>query len=137
MSLNQENEASRVGGLVDELKKCEGEMTFCSPAKSIALVRDAGTPIISDPGSILVKACIANRMPLKRESQCRHSGNYDSRSECCSLRAHLQWLLHHALQVLRFHQAIGEGTSAIVSVTVGSDSQSEGDCLHLVHHRPI
>lgn len=32
--------------------------------KSVALTSDAGTPVIADPGSSLVQACISNRLIL-------------------------------------------------------------------------
>ncbi len=44
------NEKSSVGGIVSDLKN----------GKNIALISDAGMPGISDPGTILVRECIAN-----------------------------------------------------------------------------
>lgn len=49
LSLHEHNEASRVPGLVEQL----------SAGASIALISDAGTPLLSDPGSRLVAATIA------------------------------------------------------------------------------
>jgi 16S rRNA (cytidine1402-2'-O)-methyltransferase len=48
-SLHQHNERSRIPGLIRRLK--EGQ--------SIALVSDAGTPVVSDPGALLVAAAHA------------------------------------------------------------------------------
>ena len=48
ISYHQHNESFKVQDLVDKLKAGE----------NIALVTDAGTPGISDPGSIIVKRCI-------------------------------------------------------------------------------
>src|SRR5579862_5026041 len=45
LSLHAHNEEARVGPLIERLQRGE----------SIALISDAGTPLISDPGSILVK----------------------------------------------------------------------------------
>lgn len=42
------NEKSSVGKIIDDLKS----------GKNIALISDAGTPAISDPGNILIKECI-------------------------------------------------------------------------------
>jgi len=47
ISLHDHNEAARSGYLVDKIKQ----------GASIALVSDAGTPLISDPGYVFVKAC--------------------------------------------------------------------------------
>lgn len=44
------NEKSSVGGIISDLKN----------GKNIALISDAGMPGISDPGTILVRECIAN-----------------------------------------------------------------------------
>lgn len=46
LSLHEHNEASRVPGLIDQL----------AAGDSIALISDAGTPLLSDPGSRLVAA---------------------------------------------------------------------------------
>lgn len=46
MSLHEHNEHSRVGHVLDEL----------SSGQHIALISDAGTPLISDPGYLLVRA---------------------------------------------------------------------------------
>lgn len=46
VSLHEHNEASRVPGLIGALRE----------GKSIALISDAGTPLLSDPGSRLVSA---------------------------------------------------------------------------------
>jgi 16S rRNA (cytidine1402-2'-O)-methyltransferase len=48
------NEHSRTEGLLDQLRA----------GKSIALVSDAGTPLISDPGYLLVKAARAEGFPV-------------------------------------------------------------------------
>ena len=48
ISYHQHNESFKVQDLIDKLKAGE----------SIALVTDAGTPGISDPGSVIVKRCI-------------------------------------------------------------------------------
>ncbi|KAK8824881.1 hypothetical protein WA538_005547 [Blastocystis sp. DL] len=53
-SLNQENERSKVPAVLSYLKE----------GKSVALVSDAGTPVVSDPGSILVKSCIDHAIPV-------------------------------------------------------------------------
>lgn len=50
ISYHRHNEEIKVDGLIDKLK--EGE--------NIALVSDAGTPVISDPGEIIVKEAIKN-----------------------------------------------------------------------------
>jgi len=43
-----------------ESRKIDYIMTELKDRKSVALVSDAGTPCISDPGSILVNACLEN-----------------------------------------------------------------------------
>src|SRR4051794_30411668 len=47
-SLHEHNEAQKTGSLIARLERGE----------NIALVSDAGTPTISDPGSFLIKAAI-------------------------------------------------------------------------------
>jgi len=49
LALHEHNEGKKVGQLIDKL----------SDGKSIALISDAGTPLISDPGYQLVKAALA------------------------------------------------------------------------------
>jgi 16S rRNA (cytidine1402-2'-O)-methyltransferase len=50
-SLHEHNEAGKSGALIARLQKGD----------SVALVSDAGTPTVSDPGGILIKAAIAGR----------------------------------------------------------------------------
>ncbi|KNB44780.1 16s rRNA methyltransferase [Blastocystis sp. subtype 4] len=50
-SLNQENERSKIPMILTHLK--DGRR--CCIGKSIALVSDAGTPVLSDPGATLVR----------------------------------------------------------------------------------
>jgi 16S rRNA (cytidine1402-2'-O)-methyltransferase len=54
ISCHAHNEAQRISGLIEKLRQ----------GKSIALVSDAGTPGISDPGYHLIKAVIANDIKL-------------------------------------------------------------------------
>ncbi len=53
-SYHKFNEASSVDQIIKDLKD----------GKEIALISDAGTPLISDPGSILIKALIQNQIPF-------------------------------------------------------------------------
>lgn len=55
ISYYSKNQLSRIDYLVDELKS----------GKKIALVSEAGTPCISDPGSILISECINNNINIK------------------------------------------------------------------------
>ena len=54
ISYHEHNEAERTPMLIEKLKKGE----------SIALVSNAGTPTISDPGYDLIKAAIENHIPV-------------------------------------------------------------------------
>jgi 16S rRNA (cytidine1402-2'-O)-methyltransferase len=54
VSLHEHNETAQIGRLISEL---EG-------GKSVALVTDAGTPLISDPGLKLVQAAIGAGLPV-------------------------------------------------------------------------
>ena len=57
-SLNQENERSKIPMILTHLKEGRGVIIVLSLGKSIALVSDAGTPVLSDPGASLVRSCI-------------------------------------------------------------------------------
>lgn len=47
-----------------EAKREEEVLSWLREGQEIALVTDAGTPAISDPGERLVKACIAENLPI-------------------------------------------------------------------------
>lgn len=53
-SLHKFTEASRVKSIIEKLKT----------GKNLALVSDAGTPLIADPGIRLIKACIQEKIRL-------------------------------------------------------------------------
>jgi len=53
VSFHEHNEARRTAELVELLRA----------GRSIALITDAGTPSISDPGARLIRACIAESLP--------------------------------------------------------------------------
>ena len=53
-ALHEHNEAARVPALLDQIRA----------GKRIALVSDAGTPLVSDPGYRLVRAAIAEGLPV-------------------------------------------------------------------------
>lgn len=55
-SLHQHNEAVRVQSLIERI---------ATNALAVALVSDAGTPLVSDPGYLLVKACQAAAIPVR------------------------------------------------------------------------
>ncbi len=55
LSLHQHNEAKRLPELIAALQRGE----------SVALISDAGTPLISDPGYRLVKEALENGIPLE------------------------------------------------------------------------
>lgn len=54
ISMHNFNETERVKGLLEKLQK----------GKDIALISDAGTPLISDPGYVLVKAAREHHIPV-------------------------------------------------------------------------
>src|ERR1700749_5089360 len=54
VSYHEHNEAARTAELVDLL--AQGE--------NIALITDAGTPAVSDPGMRLIRECIARELPF-------------------------------------------------------------------------
>ena len=53
-ALHDHNESERLSRCLDRLRAGE----------TVALISDAGTPLISDPGFLLVKACIEARLPV-------------------------------------------------------------------------
>jgi 16S rRNA (cytidine1402-2'-O)-methyltransferase len=55
VSYHEHNERSRAGALVERMR--EGE--------TVALVSDAGMPLVSDPGYVLVQACVAAGLPVE------------------------------------------------------------------------
>jgi 16S rRNA (cytidine1402-2'-O)-methyltransferase len=55
LSLHEHNEARRVDGLVAALEGGE----------SVAVVSDAGTPLLSDPGFLLVRAAVARGLDVR------------------------------------------------------------------------
>lgn len=54
-SHHMHNEHKTVEGIVEKLKN----------GQTIALISDAGTPAISDPGFLLTRACIENNIPVE------------------------------------------------------------------------
>lgn len=48
----------------NEKKKLEQLISLLKEEKNISLISDAGTPLISDPGDLLVKECIAYGIPI-------------------------------------------------------------------------
>jgi len=48
----------------NERKKTKGIISDLEDGKIISLISDAGTPIISDPGKILVKECLSKNIPI-------------------------------------------------------------------------
>ena len=55
VAYHQHNEQQSSEGLIELLKQ----------GQNIALISDAGMPLISDPGSVLVKNCVANSIELE------------------------------------------------------------------------
>lgn len=55
-SLHQQNEAARA----DDLIRWMG-----AEQRAVALLSDAGTPLVSDPGYMLVQACVASSLPVR------------------------------------------------------------------------
>lgn len=47
-----------------ERERTEGVLALLRTGKNVALVSDAGTPLISDPGYPLVRACVAEGIPV-------------------------------------------------------------------------
>ena len=48
----------------NEKKKTKEIIKHLMDGKTVSLISDAGTPVISDPGKILVKECISNNIPV-------------------------------------------------------------------------
>ena len=55
VSYHEHNERSRAGALVERMRAGE----------TVALVSDAGMPLVSDPGYVLVQACVAAGLPVE------------------------------------------------------------------------
>lgn len=55
VSMNEHNEQRRVPALLEA----------CAAGQTIAVVSDAGTPLISDPGYLLVREAIAQNLPVE------------------------------------------------------------------------
>jgi 16S rRNA (cytidine1402-2'-O)-methyltransferase len=55
VSYHEHNERARAGELVDRMRAGE----------TVALVSDAGMPLVSDPGYVLVRACVAAGLPVE------------------------------------------------------------------------
>ena len=55
VSLHEHNERARAKGLAERVRAGE----------TVALVSDAGTPLISDPGYVLVRECIQEGLPVE------------------------------------------------------------------------
>ena len=53
-TLNEHNEAAAAGVMIDILNE----------ERSIALISDAGTPVFSDPGRVLVEKAIQNKIKI-------------------------------------------------------------------------
>lgn len=49
----------------NEQKSSEGLIDLMKQGQSIALISDAGMPLISDPGSVLVKSCVAQDIAME------------------------------------------------------------------------
>ena len=48
----------------NENNSCEGIIKLLKEGKTVAVISDAGTPLISDPGSVLCKRLIAEQLPF-------------------------------------------------------------------------
>jgi 16S rRNA (cytidine1402-2'-O)-methyltransferase len=55
VSYHEHNERARAGALVERMRAGE----------TVALVSDAGMPLVSDPGYVLVRACVAAGLPVE------------------------------------------------------------------------
>jgi 16S rRNA (cytidine1402-2'-O)-methyltransferase len=49
----------------NEHKSVEGIIYIISSGKSVALVSDAGTPAVSDPGYLLIRECLRNKIEVE------------------------------------------------------------------------
>ncbi|WP_338000853.1 16S rRNA (cytidine(1402)-2'-O)-methyltransferase [Acetobacterium paludosum] len=49
----------------NEQKSSEGLIALLKQGQNIALISDAGMPLISDPGSVLVKSCVENGIAME------------------------------------------------------------------------
>lgn len=57
VSLHEHNESAKCGQLIERLKS--------SPQKKAALVSDAGTPAVSDPGALFIQTCHLNDVKIE------------------------------------------------------------------------
>jgi len=66
VAYHEHNETEAAGRLVEQV----------AAGKSVALVSDAGTPAISDPGFRLVRACRRRGLPVgaRARPECAHRG---------------------------------------------------------------
>jgi len=48
----------------NEQKELQKIIKYLNEGKILSLISDAGTPILSDPGLLLIKACVVNNIPI-------------------------------------------------------------------------